>query len=182
MAGGFGLLVVRIDVIEHALLGLKVARENLDRDGVCLVRIPQRGQIVVVGELRRLGIAHHERAQVLGVHVEMDRTSKGARIHAHGARQVGKTRRHLRRHLVHEPCCTRLELRRYRRCYLLADCLHHLIHSLLQIRSQLLLHIIGHRLLQALGQGIAAERFELGQDLPGCGIMLKICRECGSEL
>ena len=44
------------------------------------------------------------------------------------------------------------------------------------------MHIIGHRLLQALGQGIAAERFELGQDLLGCVIMLKICRECGSEL
>ena len=92
MAGGFDLLVVRIDVIEHALLGLKVARENLDRDGVCLIRIPQRSQIVVVGELRRLGVAHHERTQVLGVHVEMDGTSKGARIHAHGACQVGKTR------------------------------------------------------------------------------------------
>ena len=110
MASSFDLLVVRIDVIEHALLGLKVARENLDRNGVRLVRIAQRGQIVVVGELRRLGIAHHERAQVLGVHVEVDGTSKGARIHAHGARQVGKTRRHLRRHLAHEPCRTRLEL------------------------------------------------------------------------
>ena len=51
MAGGFDLLVVRIDVIEHALLGLKVARENFDRDGVRLVRIAQRGQIVIVGEL-----------------------------------------------------------------------------------------------------------------------------------
>ena len=110
MAGGFDLLVVRIDVIEHAVLGLKVARENLNRDGVGLVRIAQRGQIVVVGELRRLGIAHHERTQVLGIHVEMDSTSKGARIHVHGARQVGKTRRHLRRHLAHEPCRTRLEL------------------------------------------------------------------------
>ena len=92
MAGGFDLLVVRIDVIEHTLLSLKVTRENLDRDGVCLIRIAQRGQIVVVGELRRLGIAHHERAQVLGVHVEMDGAGKGARIHTHGARQVGKTR------------------------------------------------------------------------------------------
>ena len=92
MASGFDLLVVRVDVIEYALLGLKVARENLDRDGVCLVRIAQRGQIVVVGELRRLGIAHHERTQVLGVHVEMDGTRKGARIHTHSARQVGKTR------------------------------------------------------------------------------------------
>ena len=91
MASGFDLLVVRIDVIEYALLGLKVARENLDRDGVGLVRIAQCGQIVVVGELRRLGIAHHERTQVLGVHVEMDGTSKGTRIHVHGARQVGKT-------------------------------------------------------------------------------------------
>ena len=110
MTSGFDLLVVRIDVIEHALLGLKVARENLDRNGVRLVRIAQRGQIVVVGELRCLGIAHHERTQVLGVHVEVDGTSKGARIHAHGARQVGKTRRHLRRHLVHKPCRARLEL------------------------------------------------------------------------
>ena len=176
MASGFDLLVVRIDVIEYALLGLKVARENLNRDGVCLIRIAQRGQIVVVGELRSLGIAHHERTQVLGV------TNKGARIHVHGARQVGKTRRHLRRHLVHKPRCARLELGRYRRRYLLADCLHHLIHSLLQIRSQLLLHIVGHRLLQALGQGIAAERLQLSQALLGCGIMLKIRRECGSEL
>ena len=182
MARGFDLLVVRVDVIEYALLGLKVARENLDRDGVRLVRITQRGQIVVVGELRSLGIAHHERTQVLGVHVEMDGTSKGARIHVHGARQVGKTRRHLRRHLVHEPRRGRLELGRYRRRYLLADCLNHLIHSLLQIRSQLLLHIVAHCLLQTLGQGIAAERFELGQAFLGCGIILKIRRECGREL
>ena len=91
MASGFDLLVVRIDVIEYALLGLKVARENLNRDGVCLIRIAQCGQIVIVGELRRLGIAHHERTQGLGVHVEMDGTSKGTRIHVHGARQVGIT-------------------------------------------------------------------------------------------
>ena len=76
VAGGFDLLVVRIDVIEYALLGLKVARENLNRDGVCLIRIAQRGQIVVVGELRSLGIAHHERTQVLGVHVEVNGMSK----------------------------------------------------------------------------------------------------------
>ena len=86
MASGFDLLVVRIDAIEYALLGLKVARENLDRDGIRLVRITQRGQIVVVGELRSLGIAHHERTQVLGVHVEMDGAGKGARIHTHSAR------------------------------------------------------------------------------------------------
>ena len=92
MARGFDLLVVRVDVIEHALLGLKVARENLDRDGVCLVRIAQCGQIVIIGELRSLGIAHHERTQVLGIHVEVDGAGKGARIHAHSARQVGKTR------------------------------------------------------------------------------------------
>ena len=44
------------------------------------------------------------------------------------------------------------------------------------------MHIVGHRLLQALGQGIAAEGFELGQDLLGCRIILKIRRECGGEL
>ena len=110
MADGFDLLVVRIDVIEHTLLSLKVTRENLDRDGVGLVRIAQCGQIVIVGELRRLGIAHHERAQVLGVHVEVNGMSKGTRIHAHGARQASKTRRHPRRHLAHEPCCACLEL------------------------------------------------------------------------
>ena len=32
------------------------------------------------------------------------------------------------------------------------------------------------------GQGIAADRFELGQDLLGRGITLKIRRECGGEL
>ena len=51
VTSGLDLLVVRIDVIEHALLGLKVTRENLDRDGVRLIRIAQRGQIIVVGEL-----------------------------------------------------------------------------------------------------------------------------------
>ena len=91
MADGFDLLVVRIDVIEHTLLSLKVTRENLDRDGVCLVCIAQRGQVVVVGEFRCLRIAHHERAQVLGVHVEVNGMSKGTRIHAHGARQASKT-------------------------------------------------------------------------------------------
>ena len=49
MAGGFDLFIVRINVIEYALLGLKVTRENLDRDGVRLIRVAQRGQIVVVG-------------------------------------------------------------------------------------------------------------------------------------
>ena len=44
------------------------------------------------------------------------------------------------------------------------------------------MHIVGHRLLQALGQGIAAEGLELSQALLGCGIILKIRRECGSEL
>ena len=112
----------------------------------------------------------------------MDGTSKSARIHAHGARQVSKTRRHLRRHLVHKPCRARLELSRYRRRDLLANRPHHLIHSLLQIRSQLLLHIVGHRLLQTLGQGITAQRLELSQALLGCGIILKIRRECGGKL
>ena len=182
MAGGFDLLVVRIDMVEYALLGLKVTRENLDRDGVRLVRITQCGQVVVIGELRRLGIAHHERTQVLDVHVEVNGIGKGARINTHGARQVGNTRRHLRSHLSHEPRRACFKLGRYRRRYLLADRLHHLIHSLLQIRSQLLLHIVGHRLLQALGQGIAAERFELGQDLLGCRITLKIRRERGGKL
>jgi len=182
MASGFDLLVVRIDVIEHTLLSLKVTRENLDRDGVCLVCIAQRGQVVVVGEFRCLRIAHHERAQVLGVHVEVNGMSKGTRIHAHGARQASKTRRHLRRHLTHEPCRACFKLGRYRCRYLVADCLGHLVHCLLQIRSQLLLHIVGHRLLQALGQGIAAERFELGQDLLGCRIILKIRRERGGKL
>ena len=182
MAGGFDLLVIRIDAIEYALLGLKVTWENLDRDGVRLVRIAQRGQIVVVGELRRLGIAHHERTQVLGVHVEMDGTSKGARIHAHGARQVGKTRRHLRSHLSHEPRRACFKLGRYSCRNLVADCLGYLAHCLLQIRSQLLLHIVGHRLLETLCQGIAAERLQLSQALLRRGIMLKIRRECGSEL
>ena len=44
------------------------------------------------------------------------------------------------------------------------------------------MHIVGHRLLQALGQGIAAERFELGQDLLGCRIILKMRRERGGKL
>ena len=79
-------------------------------------------------------------------------------------------------------CGARFKLGRYRCRYLVADCLGHLVHCLLQIRSQLLLHIVGHRLLQALGQSIAAERFELGQDLLGRSIILKIRRECGSEL
>ena len=112
----------------------------------------------------------------------MNGTSEGTRIHAHGARQVGKTRRHLRRHLVHKSRRTHLELGRYRHRDLLADCLGHLIHRLLQIRSQLLLHIVGHRVLKTLGQGIAAERLELSQVLLGVGIMLKIRRESGSKL
>ena len=44
------------------------------------------------------------------------------------------------------------------------------------------MHIVGHRLLQALGQGIATECLELSQALLGRVIILKIRRECGSEL
>lgn len=44
------------------------------------------------------------------------------------------------------------------------------------------MHIVAHHLLQTLGQGIAAQSLELSQALLGCGIILKIRRECGSKL
>ena len=60
VACGLRALVVIVDMRKHALLRLKVARKDLDGDGIVLVGVPQRGEIVVIGELRCLSVVHHE--------------------------------------------------------------------------------------------------------------------------
>ena len=132
---------------KHALLRLKVARKDLDGDGIILVGVPQRGEIVVIGELRGLSVVHHQGAQVLGIHIEMYGVCKSCGIHMEGVCQIGDVGRHLRRHLVHKACSTGFELGRNRGRNLVAYLLHNLPHGLLEIGRKLVLHVIGHCLL-----------------------------------
>ena len=75
-------LVVGVDGGEHLLLGLEVLGVDLDRRRVVLRRVAERLEVVVVGELARVGVALHERGEVLGVHVEVD--GRGERLGVHG--------------------------------------------------------------------------------------------------
>ena len=47
--------------------------------GIVLVGISQRGEVIVVGELRGLSVVHHQGAQVLGTRIRGLRGRKRAR-------------------------------------------------------------------------------------------------------
>ena len=177
MPMGALLLVVGVDDVHHALLGLEVLGVDLDRRRVVRRGVAERLEVVVVGELARVSVALHEGGEVLGVHVEADGPCQGVRVHTEGALELGETAGHLvgilGEHLRHGA----LELGRNGS----ANLRGHALHEGLQVRGELARDVVGHDLLDALAHGGAGNLLDLGEDALGV-LGLEVGRKALGEL